>query len=243
MPVKTEETVDAESSVGAVYAVVNGIDSEGEAWKEAADVFSYTSSGVGLYLPRSCTVGTLISLMLNYPPELRCYDHEEEFYRIWGVVQHCHLGSNDDGSAYQIGIGFIGDDPPATYGANPLQNYRISGMSDEGLWNVSESSSKFVQRKEIRYWQQIDLYLALVDARRETLGGERVVTENISKNGAAVITSLELNVGDRLKIISQLHDFSSLAVVCNLTQLSEDKARVSLQFVEGEFPIEQVVGN
>ncbi len=241
MSVKTEILNDSEPSVSSsIYTIVNGIDNDGEPWKEAADVFSYTTSGIGFQMPRQCSVGTLISLMLNFPSHLRCYDHDEEFYRIWGLVQHCHLGSGEDASTYQIGVAFIGLSPPATYGANPLQNYRICGMTDEGLWSVTESNTKFVQRKEIRYWTHIRPYLALIDNRRETIGGEWASTENISRGGAAVISGLGLNSGDRLKFICEEFDFSGLAVVCNSQQRTDGKLRLSLEFVESEFPVDKL---
>lgn len=234
----TEEVKEADAA--SLYTVVNGLDAEGESWKEVADVFSYTSSGVGFHMPRSCNVGTLISLMLQLPPHLRSYDHEEEFYHIWGLVQNCHLTSNDELSAYQIGVAFIGKSPPASYGANPLQNYRICGMNEDGLWKVAESTTRFVQRKDLRYWKKIDVYLALIDSRRESIGGERTVTENISKNGAAAKTSLVFNIGDRVKLISEEFDFSGLAVVCNMKELKDGQSRLHLEFVENCFPVEKL---
>jgi PilZ domain len=234
---KSEAEANVETSL---YTIVNGIDNDGEPWKEAADVHSFTSSGISFQLAKKCSVGTLISLMLNLPSHMRCYDHGEEFYRVWGLVQHCHLSSNDEGTSYQIGVAFIGDEPPATYGANALQNYRICGMSEDGLWNVTESDSKFVHRKELRYWTQIRPYLALIDSRRETIGGEWGSTENVSRSGAAVISRLDLNVGDRLKFISEEFDFSGLAVVCNAQEQEDGKRRLSLEFVENDFPIELV---
>jgi hypothetical protein len=240
MSVKTEMLNAAESEISSIYAVANGIDNEGEPWKEAADIISYSSSGLGFYLPRACGVGTLLSLALTYPPHLRCYDHNHEFYRIWGLVQHCHMTLSEESTAYQLGVGFIGEEPPATYGANPLQNYRVCGTTEDGLWKITESESKFVQRKELRYWKNVDLYLALIDERRETVGGEWVKTENVSKGGAAVVTSLDLNVDDKIKIISEKYDFSGQAVVCNMAPWNNGKSRLSLEFVDSEFPVEKL---
>jgi hypothetical protein len=240
MSVKTEVSDDAVETVDSIYAVVNGIDNDGELWKEAADVINHTASGVSFYLPRACGVGTLISLALTYPPHMRCYDHAHEFYRIWGLVQHCHMATTEDSSAFHVGVGFIGEEAPESYEANSQQNYRVCGMTEDGLWKITEAESKFVQRKELRYWKNVDLYLALVDERRETVGGEWVKTENVSKGGAAVITSLDLNVDDKIKIISEKYDFSALAVVCNLAPWTDGKSRLSLEFVDSEFPVERI---
>src|SRR5688572_25037276 len=75
----------------SVVAVVDGIDDDGASWKEIGDVFSYSACGVGFYMPRPCHVGHLVSLRLQLPHHLRCYDHDEELYQIWGLVQSCYM--------------------------------------------------------------------------------------------------------------------------------------------------------
>ena len=242
MSVETEviEEVENTATNHTIQTVVNGTASDGEQWKEVADVFSHTASGLGFYMPRECAVGNLISMMVPMPAYLRCYDHEEEFYHVWGLVQYCHSATHDDMPVFQIGVAFIGKVPPASFDANPLQNYRICGMNDQGLWSVTESDSRFVQRKELRYWEKVTFYLALIDDRRETIGGERAATDNISKSGAAVTTSLELSVGDRIKLINTEFDFSSLAVVCNSVEREDGKYRISLEFVNHSFPVHRL---
>jgi hypothetical protein len=178
--------------------------------------------------------------MLQLPPHLRCYDHDEEFYQVWGLVQNCNFAGNNESHAYQIGVAFIGNEAPESYEANPSQNYRICGMNDDGLWKVTEADSRFVQRKELRYWRKLKLYLAMIDARRESVGGERCATENISRHGAALITNLELHVGDRVKLISEEYDFSSLAVVCNVRASEDGKTRANLEFIGHTFPVEKL---
>lgn len=224
----------------SMHTVVSGIDGDGETWNEEAEVFSYTASGLGFYMNRECAVGNLISLMLQLPSHLRCYDFDEEFYNVWAVVQNCNFSRIGGSQAYQLGVAFIGSEPPASYDADPSQNYRICGMNNDGLWKVTEADSRFVQRKELRHWRKIKLYLAMIDARRESIGGERCSTENVSRHGAALITNLELHIGDRVKIISEAHDFSSLAVVCNVRACEDGKSRVNLEFIGHTFPVERL---
>ena len=242
MSVETEVSKEVENTVitQSLKTVVKGADADGEEWEEAAELFSHTSSGVGLYMARSCAVGSLVSLMVEMPAYMRCYDHDEEFYHVWGLVQYCHVSTHNDVPGFQIGAAFIGKVPPKSYAANPLQNYRICGMNDLGLWSITESDSRFVQRKELRYWRKIEFYLALIDQRRETIGGERTLTENVSKSGAALTTNLELKVGDRIKLINEEFDFSSLAVVCSSQANTEGKYRISLEFVNGSFPVQKL---
>ena len=242
MSVQAEIVTENESFVpmSSLYTVVKVKESGDTFWKEVADVVSVSSSGAGFYVKQQCQVGRLVSLMLPLESHLRSYDHDKEIYRVWGLVQHCHKIAGDEPENYHVGVAFVGKHAPESYRDDPTQSYRISGMGEDGLWNIVESENEFKTRRDVRFFKTIDLYLALVDARKASLGGERTVTENISKSGAAVITSLNLNVGDRVKFISEEYNFSGLSLVCN-RQTGEDKrTRLHLKFVENYFPVESL---
>ena len=224
----------------SLNVVVKGIDPvEGE-WKEIADVASVSATGSGIYIQRECQVGTLISMMLPLEPHLRCYDHEKELYRVWGLVQHCQPLPGEADAGFHVGVAFIGKSAPASYKENPEQPYKICGMSHDGLWKITEAKAQFKMRRHVRYWTNVAPYVALVDVKREALRGERTQTENISKSGAAVITTLDVNIGDRVKFICEKYDFSGLAVVCNRQTGKDGRERLHLQFVECTFPAEKL---
>lgn len=235
MPNETEEVVSV-----VLNAVVKGKDDDGESWKEVADVVAFSATGAGFYMARECSAGRLVSLMLPLPANMRCYDHDKEFYRVWGLVQHCQKSVGDEGESYHIGVAFIGKNAPTTYHDEPAQNYRICGMNGDGLWKVEPAKSEFKARRDVRYWQSIDCYVALVDKNKQSLMGARSSTENISKSGASVFTDLDVNIGDRVKFISEQYDFSGLAVVCNRQAGSDGRMRLHLQFVKAKFPVENM---
>ena len=145
-----------------------------------------------------------------------------------------------DLAAYQVLVALVGKDPPASYAGDPLQNYRICGSNENGLWKITESDSRFVQRRDVRYWEKIEIYLAMVDAKGSTIGGEKARTENVSKSGAAVISTLDLKIGDRVKLISEAFDFSGLAVVRDTRSLKDIHSKVHIEFVESRFPVEKL---
>ena len=224
----------------SLNAVVKGIDAvEGE-WKEIADVPSVSATGGGIFLQRECQVGTLVSMMLPLEPHLRCYDHGKEIYRVWGLVQHCQPLSGKDEAGFHVGVAFIGKNAPASYKQNPDQPYKICGMTHEGLWKVTEAKAQFKVRQHVRYWTNVDPYLTLVDVNRDALRGERTTTENISMSGAAVISTLDVNIGDRVKFICEKYDFSGIAVVCNRQVGRDGRERLHLQFVENTFPVDKL---
>ena len=227
----------------SLHAVVKGKEkgSDNLKWKEVADLISFSPTGASFYLARKCDVGTLISLMAPLPPHMRCYDYDREFYRVWGLVQHCEPVSPDDPSNYHVGVAFIGKHAPASYRSNPGQHYRISGVGDTGMWNAEETKTPFTKRADVRFWRPIDLYLAMIDTRSESRGGERTLAENVSRSGAAVFTKLNLCIGDRVKFISEEYDFSGLAVVCNRQIGDDGRIRVHIKFVDSTFPVETLM--
>lgn len=224
----------------ALSAVIKGKDTPDTTWKEVADVASVSVTGAGFYIQRECKVGTIVALMMELAPHLRCYDHEKDLYRILGLVQHCQPLSGEDAVGYHVGVAFIGKNAPESYRENPDQSYKICGMNDLGLWKITEARSVFKARRHVRYWQNVDPYLALVDAQRDSMAGERATTENVSKNGAAVVSTLDVNVGDRVKFICEKFDFSGLAVICNRNTGNDGRHRLHLQFVENSFPVEKL---
>lgn len=222
----------------SLYSVVKVKEDADNFWKEVADVISISASGAGFLLPRPCEVGRLVSLMMPMPANLRSYDQDKELYRVWGLVQHCNETKAEDANGFQVGVAFVGKNPPESYFVDPATNYKICGMTEEGLWKITEAKGSFKKRQHMRYWTKIDLYLALVDGKKDAIRGERTVTENISRSGAAVITTLDVNVGDRVKFISEKYDFSGLAVVCNRQEGDDKRSRLHLQFVDSAFPID-----
>ncbi len=227
----------------SLYAVVKGKEKGDAQWKEAADLISVSPTGASFNLPFHCEVGTLVSLMIPLPVPMRCYDHDKEFYRVWGLVQHSAPISSDDPTNFYVGVAFIGKTPPASFKDNPKQFYRISGVDETGMWSVEEAKTPFKRRADVRFWRPVDLYLALINTKDGATGGERTIAENVSKSGAAVFTTLNVGIGDRVKFISEEYDFSGLAVVCNRQTGDDGRDRLHLRFIENTFPVETLMKN
>jgi hypothetical protein len=116
MSVVTEvEKKKAEIVSTELLAVVKSKDAQNKPWKEVADVMSFTAGGTAFHIERECKVGTLISLMLAMPENLRCYDHDKELYRVWGLVQFCQPLNDAGREGFHVGVAFIGKNPPDSY--------------------------------------------------------------------------------------------------------------------------------
>lgn len=223
-----------------MIAIVSGKDRSGKDWEDLAEVTSFSSTGATIRLPRECVPGTLIVVDMSFPPFMRAYDHDKDFYRVWSLVQNCHSSPAEGGNAWYVGVAFIGKNPPPSHKTDPQRSYRICGVTDDGLWKVQALKSTFKSRKELRFWEPFELYLARIDADRKTVTGAKSVAENVSRGGAAVLSPLDVGVGDRVKFISEQFDYSGIAVVCDRQPGEESRSRLHLKFVENEFPIEKL---
>lgn len=225
----------------SLSAVVKARHSREDFWKETTDLISISRSGAGFYLENECQVGQLVSLLMAMPRHLRCYDHEKELYRVWGLVQHCSPISRDAGDGYHVGVAFIGKRSPASYKENPMQSYRISGMNEDGTWKIIEALASFVVRRHHRFWISLEASVSALDAEDNFISDESAATENISLSGAAVFSSLKVDVGESVKFNSKDPEFSALAIVRNRQTSDHKLPTLHLEFIDAEFPIEKII--
>ena len=174
------------------------------------------------------------------PRHLRCYDRDKELYRVWGLVQHCSQLSGDGNSGYHVGVAFVGKKSPASYAENPLQSYRISGMSENGTWKIVEAQTSFVVRRHPRFWVSLEVSLSALDADENIIADKSATTDNISLSGAAVFSTLNVSVGESVKFNCRKHDFSALAIVRNRKTSEYELPKLHLEFIDAEFPMEKV---
>ncbi len=237
--VKNEKRQNGRNSV-LLSAVVKAKESKESVWKQTTELISVSRSGAGFYLDKKCEVGRLISLMIPMPKHLRCYDAEKELYRVWGLIQHCSPVSGDEDSAFHVGVAFAGKTPPPSYNENPLQSYRIAGMNEDGTWRIVESKTDFVVRRHPRHWLSLDVLLSAWGADGKLIVDEAAKTENISLSGAAVFSTMNIDVGDSVTFDSIPHDFSSLAVVRNRQTSEYEPPKLHLEFIDASFPTERL---
>lgn len=232
------------------YAIVKAKLSGEEFWKEKAQLKSVSRLGAGFQIEKPCKVGQLISLLIPMPINLRLYDHDKQLYRIWGLVQHCHSISNDDFTGYHVGVAFIGKDAPESFFECPDQSYRITGLSEEGVWNISEAEREFINRKHPRLWVSLPALLKVNKSGAdeftlsETFAAESDFIgcriENVSRSGAAVFCETSANVGDHVKFSCPEFDFTTDAIVRNRRGNGNTIPKIHLEFLENEFPVEKI---
>ena len=93
------------------------------------------------------------------------------------------------------------------------------------------------KRKESRHTIPVDLLIQVFGANGELSEGERTVTENISRVGAAVFTTLDVTPGQFVKVTSEQYATSRLAIVRGRRAGPDGIPRPHLEFVGDEWPL------
>jgi hypothetical protein len=221
--------------------IVQVKESDGETWKEVTEVTTVSRNGAGFSLARPCAVGRLVTLVMPLDPELRAYDQDKDLYPVMGIVQHCNRATVDGTTIYHVGVGFIGKEIPKSFKIDPMQNYRISGMTTDGLWKVTEVASQFKKRKQPRYWVGLGVTISLLRKAENSGAREETYTVNIAAGGASVVCSLEASAGDKVKIACPSFNFYSIAIVRNRKLRKDEMPTLHLEFIDHEFPVDKLV--
>ena len=234
--VKTQENRKSSRFQQTGSVIVKAKLNDTEFWKEKGSLKSVSRLGAGFEIQNACKVGQIISLLIPMPINLRLYDHDKQLYRVWGLVQHCHSVNSENFSGYNVGVAFIGKDAPESFYLNPDQSYRILGLKEDGLWNIIEAEREFINRRHPRYWVSSDVIITItnLDDETEEISG---VTQNISTSGAAVYCEIEVVVGDMVKFSCPEYKFEADAIIRNRFGLGNTTPKIHLEFLESEFPV------
>ncbi len=182
------------------------------------------------------------------PRQLRVFDHVEDQYRIWCIVRNLKLldPAKEKDALIEIGVAFIGKRPPRNFESDPSQRYDIAQSAGEMIWSVKndEADPKVIelpetdQRKESRYTIPMEVLVEVFDEKGELSQKENTVTENISRHGASVFTSLLLSQGRFIKVSSEQPRTWLLAVVRDVHTGTDGISRLHLEFVGKEWPLD-----
>ena len=221
---------------------VRGYDGVGYEWSEMSRLLDVTPFGARLSLTRPTEPGRLLHLTLAMPRALRCFDHVEDQYRVWSLVCNVKLltPSGSSRALIEVGMAFVGKHAPASFRSDPTQRYKITDTKDKsGLWAVREEPAESVtdMRRESRHTIPIEVSIEVLGEEGEDPVGEKTVTENISRGGATVFTSLNIDPGRFVRMTSEHHNISVIASVRGRRPGPDGIPRLHLEFVAGEWPL------
>jgi len=220
-------------------------ESAGHEWMEMSRLTDVTPFGARFTISHLTEVGRLLQLTLAMPRQLRCFDHVEDQYRVWALVRH--LTPRQGGDAllrYDVGVAFTGKNPPASFVRDPATRYEADAISGENnLWQLREveekdTSSSASRSKETRLQMAIPVSVEVFDEEGRVSASEQTVTENISRRGASVWTTLKVERGRFVRLTSMDTRLSVLAAVRAARTGPDGIPRLHLEFIDRQWPLE-----
>lgn len=226
-------------------------ESAGHEWMEMSRLVDVTPFGAGFTLSHPTEAGRLLHLTLPMPRQLRCFDHIEDQYRVWALVRRVvpRMGPGPAGSdatqlRYEVGVAFTGKSPPASFIRDPATRYEVGSISAESnLWQVREAEDKEAnasasRSKETRLQMALPVSVEVFDEEGRVCASEQTVTENISRRGASVWTTLKVERGRFVRLTSTETKLSVLAAVRADRTGPDGIPRLHLEFIDRQWPLE-----
>lgn len=225
-------------------------------WTEVTRLLDVTPFGAAFAISRRTEPGRLLHLTLTMPRQLRCFDHTEDQYRVWSLVRHVREAKPPQGAGagvpkatglprFEIGVAFVGKSPPKSFNADPSTRYEIESLSADGSWwearekdSTSANGAVPLRAEATRLSMPVEVTVEVFSEKGEAQISEQTVTENVSRRGAAVLTTLSVERGQFIRLISAHHQLSITAVVRARRIGAEGIARLHVEFVDRQWPLE-----
>jgi hypothetical protein len=216
-------------------------------WVEMSRLMDVTPFGARFALTHPTERGRLLHLTLPMPRQLRCFDHVEDQYRVWALVRR--VAPQRDAVVQgafmrcEVGVAFTGKHPPASYMRDPSTLYEVDPASIENeLWNLheAEKGTNVARSVETRLRMAVGVRIEVFDAEGRVESSEVSVTENISRRGAAVWTTLKVGRGRFVRLSSVESGLSVIAVVRTSRMGADGIPRLHMEFVDKQWPLEGI---
>ena len=221
-------------------------------WVEMSRLVDVTPFGARFPLVHVTETGRLLHLTLPMPRQLRCFDHVEPQYRVWAVVRNVRPhkqertspGARHDPARFDVGVAFVGKRPPASYEQDPATRYDIESASpSECAYSLTEMRApdpnvRGERAQDTRLAMPLDVVVEVYDEEGTVVMREQTVTENISRRGACVWTSLDVGRGRFVRLTNVAQRLSVTAAVRARRAGPDQIMRLHLEFIDGEWPLE-----
>ena len=218
-------------------------------WVEVSRLVDVTPFGARFAISRPTERGRLLHLTMPLPRQLRCFDHVEDQYRVWALVRSLTARPQPGAGGelllrFEVGVAFTGKSPPAGYLRDPAKLYEVESLSAEGgLWKLREAGepgAAGVRSVKTRLMVAVPVRVELFDPEGRVAASEETVTENLSRRGAAVWTTLKAERGRFVRVTNMETGQALVAAVRAARTGADGIPRLHLEFVDGEWPLEGI---
>jgi len=203
---------------------VQGHDPDGTPWEEMTTTDDIAYGGASFQLRHPHGVGQVLLVSAPLPRNFRRYDLAETSYKTYALIRNTRTTGNGESV---VGVMFLGRIPPKGFDAKPGGRYRLP--TDPRAAKAPGSGAPPGER---RRHERLQLF---VNLRIKRAGGssvmeEQTVTENLSRGGARVFTTLPVARGETLTVTDLEGTVASEAVVRNAYVGPDRVKRLNLQF-------------
>lgn len=220
-------------------------------WVEMTRLIDVTPFGARFSLSRPTEPGRLMHLTMPMPRQLRCFDFVEPQYRVWALVRNISAlaaTAENKMTRFAVGVAFVGKRPPPSYELDPTKRYEVAGsVTESGLWLLREMADRTEShvpsedpRPETRFNLPLEVTVEVYDENGEIIARETTVTENISRRGAAVFTTLDVERGRLIRLSSTQYQLTVIAAVRARRAGSDGIMRLHLEFIDRQWPLEGI---
>lgn len=209
-------------------------------WTEMTRLENVTPFGAGFTLKRPTEKGRLLFMTIPMPRQLRVFDHVEEQYRIWAIVRHMRARRVQNRTMFDVGVAFIGKRAPESFAKEPWKRYEVSTAGFQEAPKGEEMVRVFPaedRTDQTRHNIPVDMRVEVVNERGQVVESELTVTENISTRGATLFTTLEVQTGRFIRVISEQHAITAYAAIRSRSTGADGVARIHVAFVDKQWPL------
>jgi hypothetical protein len=219
---------------------VQGRETPDFAWTEMTRLNNVTPFGAGFTLKRPTEKGRLLYMTIPMPRQLRVFDHVEDQYRIWAIVRHMKARISNNTTTFDVGVAFIGKRAPSGFEKEPWKRYDVATTTFQALTSPDDIVTPLPtedQRAETRHNIAVDMKLEVVGENGEVLESEHTVTEDISKRGATLFTTLQVPQGRFIRLTSDRYAITAHAAIRSRSTGADGVPRIHVEFIDREWPL------
>ena len=213
----------------------------GEERRESSQLLNVTPRSATLTLEGQPELGQLLCLTLPGPQRAAGSPPNNLWALVWATAEANAAAASKP--RHNVSVVFVCDEVPAgreqeceplfTYLAEEDGRFRLQMMmADAGLGQQDK-------RRESRVGIPVEVTLELLNDDDVPTARELTVTENLSRGGAAVWTSLAAAEGQRVRLSSEPHGVALTALVRRRRSGPDGITRLHLQFLYGSWPLER----
>jgi hypothetical protein len=210
-------------------------------WMEVTRLNNVTPFGCGFALKRPSERGRILHMTIPMPRQLRVFDHAEDQYRVWALVRYARPNTATDKgqTTFEVGVAFIGKRPPPSYEEEPWKRYDISATAFQAMATPEEIKPvpSSDQRVHTRHNIAVDMHLETIDEKGMPAQSEVTVTENISRRGATIFTTLHIPIGRFIRLTSSQYGLTVFAAVRARSTGADGIPRIHVEFIDKEWPL------